>query len=227
MSLLLNIDTATETASVSIARDGHILQEAINKEQKDHAVFLQVAIQLICKNAGITLHKLDAVAVTEGPGSYTGLRVGMASAKGLCFALQIPLITVGTLNVLAWQAINQVKNMQHHLPVLFCPMIDARRMEVFTAIFDSNLNPILVPSAMIIEQNSFANLLLKNKIVFSGNGSTKWQLICKDENAFFVKNEVNTLYMSELSHKKFLNRQFEDVAYAEPLYIKEFFNPTV
>jgi len=227
MSLLLNIDTATETASVSIARDGHILQEAINKEQKDHAVFLHIAIQLVCKNAGITLHALDGVAVTEGPGSYTGLRVGMASAKGLCFALQIPLITVGTLNVLAWQAINEVVNMQHHLPVLFCPMIDARRMEVFTAVFDSNLTPILTPVAMIIEHNSFANLLLKNKIFFSGNGSAKWQIICESENAFFVKNELNALYRSELSHKKFLNRQFKNVAYAEPLYIKEFFNPTV
>lgn len=227
MSLLLNIDTATETASVSIARDGHILQEAVNKEQKDHAAFLHLAIQLICKNAGITLHQLDAVAVTEGPGSYTGLRVGMASAKGLCFALHIPLITVGTLNVLAWQAINQIKNVQFHIPVLFCPMIDARRMEVFTAVFDRRLNPILLPSAMIIEQNSFGNLLLKNKMAFSGNGATKWELICTSENALFLKDEMNALYMSELSHKKYLNRQFEDVAYAEPLYIKEFFNYTV
>ena len=223
MSLLLNIDTAIDTAHVSIAKDGHILHEAVNTDQRGHAAFLQPAIQSIFKNAGLSLHELDAIAIVAGPGSYTGLRVGMASAKGLCFALNKPLITIGTLQVMAWQAINQFTINQIELPPLFCPMIDARRMEVFTAIYDRALNIALSASAMIIEKKSFGNLLLKNKIIFFGNGAAKWQRLCDNENALFFEPKSNGLYMSELAFKKYLTNDFSDTAYTEPMYIKEFY----
>lgn len=224
MSLLLNIDTATEVACVSIADNGHILQEAINKEQKDHAFFLHTSIDALCKKANIHLSELSAVAVTAGPGSYTGLRVGMAAAKGMCFALDVPLITIGSLDVMAWQSIHISKNVPCDLPVLFCPMIDARRMEVFTAAFDSELNPQVLPLAMVLDENSFANQLLTNKIVFTGTGSIKWKELCLHKNAIFTSIGVNALYMSELSYKKYLREEFADIAYVEPLYVKEFFN---
>jgi tRNA threonylcarbamoyladenosine biosynthesis protein TsaB len=227
MSLLLNIDTATDIAIVSIADDGHILQQAINKEQKDHASFLQIAIKSTCKKAGVNLNQLNAIAVAAGPGSYTGLRVGMASAKGLCYALNIPLIAVGTLDAIAWQAIDETKNLQLNSPVLFCPMIDARRMEVFTAIFENTLQSRFKPTALVLEPQLFANFLLTNKIIFSGNGSTKWKALCKDDNALFVESKPNALYMNQLSYKKFINNDFENVAYIQPLYVKEFFNPSL
>lgn len=224
MSLLLNIDTAIDTASVSIAKDGAILQETFSYNQKDHAAFLQPAIQAIIKNAGLALHQLDAIAVVAGPGSYTGLRVGMATAKGLCFALNKPLITVGTLEALAYQAINKLSNLKTNIPVLFCAMVDARRMEVFTAVYNAGLDIVLPPCAMIIEEKSFANLLLKNKVAFFGNGAAKWQQICNNKNAHFFELENNTLFMSELSFKKYLKDQFANIAYAVPLYVKEFYN---
>ena len=224
MSLLLNIDTATEVAFVSIADNGYILQEAVNKEQKDHAFFLHTSIEALCKKANVHLSEISAVAVTAGPGSYTGLRVGMASAKGLCFALNIPLITIGSLDVMAWQAIHTVQNLPSGLPVLFCPMIDARRMEVFTATFDSGLNPQILPLAMVLDENSFANQLLNNRVVFTGNGALKWRDLCIHNNAIFISPDVNALYMSELSYKKYLQKEFADIAYVEPLYVKEFFN---
>ena len=174
MSLILNIDTAITTASISISIDGNILGEAFNTEQRDHGAFIQPAIQSIAKNKGISLTELSAVAVVAGPGSYTGLRVGMASAKGLCYALGKPLITIGTLEMLAYQAISQANINQNDMPILFCPMIDARRMEVFTAVYDKNLNTILSPSALIIDKDSFANLLLNNKIIFFGDGADKF-----------------------------------------------------
>ena len=224
MSLLLNIDTAVDKAIISIAKDGEILQEAINNEQKDHGAFLQPAIQSILKKAGIHLSELDAVAVVAGPGSYTGLRVGMATAKGLCYALNKPLITIGSLHVLAWQAIQQLPVNQNDIPTLYCPMIDARRMEVFTAVYNKDLTTILEPCALIVEKNIFANQLLKSEMVFLGNGSVKWQQLCNHENATFFKAETNALYMSELTYAKYLQKIFANIAYAEPMYVKEFYN---
>ncbi len=227
MSLLLNIDTAISTASISIAKDGHILGEAINIDQKDQGAFIQPAIQSIAQNLGIHLSELTAIAVVAGPGSYTGLRVGMASAKGLCYALGKPLITISTLNLLACQAINEAHIIQEDMPTLYCPMVDARRMEVFTAVFDKELNTVLSPSAMIIDENSFANLLLNKKIIFFGNGALKWQKINQQKNAMFFELKSKTLYMNELSFKKYLANDFADTVYAEPMYIKEFYNPVI
>lgn len=224
MSLILNIDTAIDTAYISISKDGIILEEASNKDQKEHGAFLQPAIQLIAKKTGINLRELDAVAIVSGPGSYTGLRVGMASAKGLCYALNKPLITITTLRLLTYQIIKEMD--VNVLPgnSLFCPMIDARRMEVFTTIYNKALNIELLPCSMVINENSFENYLPQNNIYFFGNGAAKCENILIHKNAHFKNNIYNPLYMSILANEEFLNKQFADLAYTEPFYIKEFYN---
>ena len=146
MSLILNIDTATDIAHISISKSGVILDSVTNKEQKDHGSFLQPAIQQLLKNNFISIQELDAIAISAGPGSYTGLRVGMASAKGLCFALEKPLITISSLEIIAYAAILEAGTQTANTGVLFCPMIDARRMEVFTALFSPELEPVLEPN---------------------------------------------------------------------------------
>lgn len=224
MSLLLNIDTALETASVSLALDGHILQQASNTEQRDHGAFLQTAIQQILKNTGIHIKELDAIAVIAGPGSYTGLRVGMASAKGLCYAINKPLITVSTLKALTFQAIRQLGIKDNDQSSLFCPMVDARRMEVFTSVYDKDFNIILNPCALILDESSFVKILLKYPIYFFGNGSIKWKNLCKNDNAQFLILDKNPLYMSQLTYSMFINSEFSDLVYIEPFYIKDFFN---
>ncbi len=223
MSLILNIDTATDIAHLSISKSGVIVDSVTNKEQKDHGSFLQPAIQQLLKNNFISIQELDAIAISAGPGSYTGLRVGMASAKGLCFALQKPLITISSLEIIAYAAILEAGTQTANTGVLFCPMIDARRMEVFTALYTQQLQTLLEPNAMVIEQNSFANYLIENKIFFVGNGAKKWELICKNENALFSNNISNPLAMNKLSFKKYENKDFTNLAYSEPSYLKEFF----
>ena len=145
MSLILNIDTATEKAHVSLSNDAVILQSLYNESQKDHAGFLQPAILRLVKDAAVSLKNIDAVAVTAGPGSYTGLRVGMASAKGICYALQKPLIALNTLEVMAASALYHPGIHAANPVDLFCPMIDARRMEVYTALYNRQLETILAP----------------------------------------------------------------------------------
>ena len=147
MSYIINIDTATATAHVSIAQDGKLLQALQNESQKDHGAFVQTAIQQLLKAAALSFVDIDAIAVTAGPGSYTGLRVGLASAKGLCYALNKPLLTLNTLEVLTTAAKKFSNNQQG---VLYCPMIDARRMEVFTALYTDTLTALVPPCAMIL-----------------------------------------------------------------------------
>ena len=219
MSLILNIDTATETAHVSIARDGSLLLSRGNNSPKDHASFLQVTIKQLVQGTAISLHELDAIAVTEGPGSYTGIRVGMASAKGLCFALNKPLITLDTLTLLAASAIETVPVDQQ---ALLCPMIDARRQEVFTAVYDQQLNNILPVCAMILNEGSFKDILDLNKLLFFGSGAQKWKLVCQHMNALFMDVIVSPLAMSKLSADRFIKKHFTNIITAEPLYGKEF-----
>jgi len=219
MSLILNIDTATETAQVSFAKDGKLLHSLNNDSQKDHASFLQVAIQQLMKAAAIKLNDVDAIAVTAGPGSYTGLRVGMSSAKGLCYALNKPLIAINTLEILAGAAIDQSHDTVNFL---YCPMIDARRMEVFTAIYSSKSTTILAPCAMILQQDSFNNELEKNKIAFFGSGADKWKTICAHPNASFTVVSNLAAAMAQLSQDYFIRNHFANLAYSEPFYLKEF-----
>jgi len=221
MSFILNIDTALETAGVSIARDGMIISFQTNDIQKEHAGFLHDAIQKTINIAKIQLHELDAIAVTEGPGSYTGLRVGMATAKGLCYALQKPLVTVGMLPAMARSAVDSVQQTD----ALYCPMIDARRLEVYTAVYDNKLETILPPTAMVLHENSFAEILNDKKIIFFGNGSLKFKSIVDSRNAEFV-DQVNVIHaVAQSSFEKLKNNILADLVYTEPLYIKEFFSP--
>lgn len=218
MSLILNIDTATETAQVSFAKDGVVLQSLTNAIQKDHAAFVQTAVQQLLSTAAFTLKDIEAVAVTSGPGSYTGLRVGMASAKGVCYALNKPLILINMLEVLAIAA--KQKNDEQDL--FFCPMIDARRMEVFTALYDYSLNTKIEPCALILQQNSFFTELEKNKIVFSGTGVPKWKAICQHPNSLFSDIYDLAPAMAYLSFNYLLQHRFANLAYSQPFYLKEF-----
>jgi len=220
MSVILNIDTATELAHVSMARDGIVLSAYNNETQKDHGSFLQPGIQQLVATTGVDLKDIDAVAVTGGPGSYTGLRVGLASAKGLCYALSKPLIMLNTLEVLT----ESFFSTHEPLPpsTLYCPMIDARRLEVFTAIYDDQLTTILPSQPMILEAHSFEEQLKNNAIIFFGNGSVKWHNLCQHPNALFETVTILPEAMSRLSQRFFSLKQFADPAYSEPFYLKEF-----
>lgn len=220
MSLILNIHTASEKAHVSFAKDGLLLASLSNESQKEHAAFLQTVIQQLCKTTATHLSEIDAVAVTAGPGSYTGLRVGMASAKGLCYALKKPLITMSTLEILTVSAMELFPDTAD--AVLFCPMMDARRMEVFTAVYQKDLSVCMTPCAMILDEHSFEKELLKNKILFFGSGSGKWKVICNNTNASFAQVEILPQSMCRHSNTLFLRNNFADLAYSEPFYLKEF-----
>ena len=221
MVLILNIDTASENAHVSLAKDGLVLHALSSGSQKEHASFLQSAIQELIKTTGVNLKEIDAVAVTAGPGSYTGLRVGFASAKGLCYALKKPFITIGTLELLTVSAL-QLYPPAADENILFCPMIDARRMEVFTAIYHQDLNVYLQPCAMILNEFSFENELSANKILFFGSGSEKWKQLSKHPNALFKSVSILPESFSISSYLLFSEKKFTDLAYSEPFYLKEF-----
>jgi tRNA threonylcarbamoyladenosine biosynthesis protein TsaB len=217
MAIILNIDTAVETASICLARESMPIKFAENRNQSDHAAWLHPALQKLAIDAGIGIHEIDAIAISIGPGSYTGLRVGLAAAKGMCFALDIPLIAVNTLKMMAYTTRNEAAD-------LFCPLIDARRMEVFTAVYDRNFTELIDPKAMIIDSNSFDSILSSHKVLFSGNGSGKVKKLISHPNALFSNSEANATNMVELSAQYYREENFSDIAYAEPCYIKEFYS---
>jgi tRNA threonylcarbamoyladenosine biosynthesis protein TsaB len=166
----------------------------------------------------LKLNQLDAIAISAGPGSYTGLRVGMATAKGLCYALKKPLIAINTLKMMANAALPASTN-------LLCPMIDARRMEVFTAVYDGELREVRPYSNLILQPESFSDLLENQTISFFGNGSAKFQAILRHSNAVFVKIEASALNMAGLSHSSFVRGNFTELAYSQPFYGKDFHSP--
>lgn len=224
MALILSIDTAIDTANICLAKDGSIIGSEINSDQKSHGSFMQIAIKRLFATNQIDINTIDAVAVAYGPGSYTGLRVGLSSAKGLCYALNKPLITVNTLEILALAAIDKTKESVEKLSdYLFCPLIDARRMEVFTAIYNSALKTIQEPQALILDENSFQQELQANKIVFCGNGHQKLKQILNHPNAIFVDGIDNVSSLIKISDKLFSENRFSDLAYCEPFYVKEVF----
>jgi tRNA threonylcarbamoyladenosine biosynthesis protein TsaB len=222
MTVILNIDTAIETAGVSISKNGNVQSFLINTIQKDHASFLHNAIKKVLADAALKMEEVSAIAVTHGPGSYTGIRVGMSAAKGLCYALTKPLITISTLEALAKAAINVSNNISD--TSLFCPMIDARRMEVYTALYDHNMKEVMPPNAMIIDENSFHRQLQKNECFFFGSGATKFKNLINSVNARFISNLDIIPSMAQLSFEKFQRNELANIAYAEPLYIKEFYS---
>jgi tRNA threonylcarbamoyladenosine biosynthesis protein TsaB len=220
VSYILNIDTAVTTASVCLASNDQPLGFKINPTQKDHAAWLHTAIKELVEETGISLQQLNAVAISAGPGSYTGLRVGMAAAKGLCYSLQKPLLSVSTLKMMAAAA-------QGRPTGLLCPMIDARRMEVFTAVYDQNLEEILSPINLIVDEQSFQNILSHHSVTFFGNGSNKYKEISSHINAHFANIEASAKHMTALSFSLFKQNKFSDLAYKEPFYGKDFYTPSV
>jgi tRNA threonylcarbamoyladenosine biosynthesis protein TsaB len=219
MALILSIDTAGENAGICLAEDGKITNTKTNSNQMDHAAWIHTAIEGLLNEASREINEINAVAVTSGPGSYTGLRVGMATAKGLCFVLNVPLITESTLMLSAKAVKEKVKSV-YSLPIFYCPMIDARRMEVFTALYDAELQEITPPSALVLDESLFHNELEHRIIVFSGNGSGKWQTICKHRNAVFSEVIYTVSDLAVVAWKKYQEKNFADLAYTEPLYVK-------
>jgi tRNA threonylcarbamoyladenosine biosynthesis protein TsaB len=225
--IILSIDTATDQASVSLSGNGNVIGTLENDSQKDHAAWIQMAINTLLQKHGYTMQQLQAIAVTAGPGSYTGLRVGMATAKGLCFALQIPLITINTLRVMANAAIDQWLSKAAGMapPLCFCPMIDARRMEVFTAVYDTALQEIVEPKAMILDELSFKEELDNRSLICFGNGSIKWKTVSRYPNVLFIDEKLDIAKsLAKLASSLYLSQNFANLAYAEPVYLKEFYS---
>ena len=219
MSYILNIETATRNCSVALAKEGKtILCKEIAEQGYSHAERLHVFIFEILKEAGLHFQEIQGIAVSKGPGSYTGLRIGVSAAKGFCYALGIPLIAIDTLAILARQV--EVKS------GLIVPMIDARRMEVYSAIFDSNYIKLREVKAEIITEDSLA--YTTENIYFVGDCQEKCQEVLTKENFKFLPNVVfpSAKEMSALSFEKFVKNQFEDVAYFEPFYLKDFMMTT-
>jgi tRNA threonylcarbamoyladenosine biosynthesis protein TsaB len=219
--MILNIDTALESATIAIGKEGTMIAAAENLRQQDHAAWLHKAINNLLQETGCAVNDLKAVAVTEGPGSYTGLRVGMASAKGLCYALNIPLITVGTLKLMAASAMADITESAQ--PKWVAPLIDARRQEVFAAIYDDQLKEVMTPQAMILEKNSFSDFLDKNALWFLGSGAAKWQKQCEHPNAKFLSSAISPAVFCNLTYDCFLRNDFATLAYTEPVYLKDFY----
>jgi tRNA threonylcarbamoyladenosine biosynthesis protein TsaB len=167
---------------------------------------------------------LEAVAVSNGPGSYTGLRISLSTAKGICYALGIPLITVGTLEIMAMAAQKKLSSGNPEKKLLLCPMIDARRMEVYFSLYDQHLTERQKPATIILDQTSFAELLKENYIAFFGNGSQKCSQLLSNPHALFPEIPAHTANdLSMISFQYFIHQQFADISYVEPLYVKEFF----
>jgi len=219
LSLILHIDTATSVGSVCLSKDGAILQTLVNDKQQDHAASMVLFVQEIMKTQQVKPADIDAIAVSAGPGSYTGLRVGVATAKGLCYTWEKPLIAVSTLQMMAQGVLSQVKD----TTAVYCPMLDARRMEVYTAVYDDSLNTIVAPHALILTDDAFAEQIAKQKIYFFGNGSDKWQqLIPPHAHAVFLPYILNAADMVPLATAAYAKKAFEDVAYFSPFYLKPF-----
>jgi tRNA threonylcarbamoyladenosine biosynthesis protein TsaB len=219
LSLILNIDTATNIGSVCLSRDGQPLQTLVNDKQQDHAATMVLFIQEIMKTQCVTASQIDAIAVSAGPGSYTGLRVGVATAKGLCYAWEKPLIAVSTLQMMTQGMLLQTKDNN----ALYCPMLDARRMEVYTAVYTAFIETVIAPHALILTADCFKEQLDNKKTYFFGNGSDKWQqLISSHPNAVFASYILNAADMVSLSTAAHQQGIFEDIAYFSPYYLKPF-----
>ena len=217
MALILGIETATKNCSVALFKDGILIAEKEhNGDGYTHAEQLTVFIERVIESANITLKEIEAVALSKGPGSYTGLRIGTSTAKGLCYSLGIPLLAISTLKAMAFSmAENQNET-------LYCPMIDARRMEVFSAIFNKENKEIRGVQADVVDEQSYTDFL-DNEIVFFGDGALKCQEIISHKNAKFIAGIYpSAKNLGILANAKFENKEFEDVAYFEPYYLKDF-----
>ncbi len=214
MALFLNIDTAVDYASVCISDNEKIIAYTENAATTAHASWIGHAIRELFASNGLSMNHLDAVAVSNGPGSYTGLRIGLATAKGLCFALHKPLICLSTLEIMAYS----VKEMPED--ALICPAIDARRMEIYAAVYKKDLTIVRPPEALIVYEHSFGDLLANHRILFTGNAVNKLQATIKHSNAVFSNTRHSAADMPFLTIKHYRENQFADLSYVEPFYLK-------
>lgn len=220
MAVILNIETSTDVCSAALTAEGTVLCHAEDFTGRNHAAMLSGFVKKCLDHAADHEISLDAVAVSMGPGSYTGLRIGMSEAKGLAYALDVPMIGIPTLELLA---VSAMFSPDYQGEPYFIPMIDARRMEVYTAAYNLSLEEEISPCAMILEADSFASLLERGEAVFCGNGSDKAREVIKHPNARFIPGIVPLASeMTALAERAWHARKFIDTAYAVPFYIKEF-----
>ena len=229
MALILNLETATTVCSVALAKDGHLLAVKEQNGNYSHAENLTLFIEDVLHEANIKLSEVDAVAVSRGPGSYTGLRIGVSAAKGLCYSLNKPLIAINTLQSLSLSVSLSLEKARGE--VFFCPMLDARRMEVYCALYDSEMVNLYPTSAEIIDENFWEKILSRSgrareglSIYFFGDGAAKCKnILSANKTAVFIDDIVpSAKNMISLSEQAFTNKEFEDVAYFEPFYLKDF-----
>lgn len=219
MPLILNIETASPVCSVCLAKDGVLVDYREDLTGNSHAKILTVFIAELFSANNIPVAALDAVAVSAGPGSYTGLRIGTSVAKGLCYALDKPLITIPTLLCLA----AGMQQKEHMSSVFYMPVLDARRMDVYTSIYDSGLNEVQKTACVTINEEFANSLKVLNNIYIGGNGANKCKPVFTSVNFNFVeKNNCDSRYMIGFSHKKYMENEFENTALFEPFYLKEF-----
>lgn len=218
MAFILSLETSVDTCSVALHNEGELLAAQTIHEPQMHASKLAGLIEEVLNVASARTTSLQAVAITSGPGSYTGLRIGTSTAKGLCYALAVPLIALPTLELLAYQASHLTTS-----DTLLCPMIDARRMEVYCTIVDSLRNTVRPVAAEIIDEASFKDILPEKRITFFGNGSSKCKAVINHPNAIFIDGIIPAASsLGEVAFKKFTQNQFVDLVHFEPFYLKEF-----
>ena len=228
MALILSLETSTTVCSAALHHDGNLLGSKELLTPQSASSQLAPIIDQLLKDSKISSKEINAVAVASGPGSYTGLRIGVATAKGLCFALQIPLIAINTLELMAYQVVNSSTSPSplergQGGEVLLCPMLDARRMEVYCLLTDLNLNIIEQTQAKIIDQESFKEWLDRRTIFFFGNGADKCKDIIKHINAIFIQDiNPSASQLGEMAFQKFIRNEVEDLSSFEPHYLKEF-----
>ena len=216
--MLLCIETSGKNCSVALFEGLQLVSiREVHTEQFSHSENLHVFIEQVLKESNLQPKAIKAIAISAGPGSYTGLRIGVATAKGLCYGWDIPLIALPTLRILAEQVTYEFTDIEYIIP-----MIDARRMEVFTAVYSYDFSPILGERAEILTESTFDTYLNKGKTIFLGDGITKFQAICKHKNAYFWENKFpSAKQMGRLALEKYQAQAFEDIAYFEPFYLKE------
>lgn len=220
MSVILSIETSTNICSVALLRGLEVLGSQTLTTGKSHSEYLTVIIENLLSQTNVEKSELDAIAFSEGPGSYTGLRIGSSVAKGLCYALDVRLVVVSTLEAMA-----KAMSSPWEDELMFCPMIDARRMEVYAGVF-KNGKTMMEVKPVVVDVDSFDEYLDKGKIVFFGNGAMKCTELIQHENAYFHEGFVmDAVSVGQLAYEKFQKGVFEDIAYYEPNYLKEFYSP--
>lgn len=219
---ILGIETSTQICSVVLSLGENIIGTTSVNEKNTHASSLTPLIEKLLKKTGTELNKINAIVVSKGPGSYTGLRIGVSTAKGLCYALSTPLISVNTLHSMA-RGMRDICNREDQ-NLIICPMIDARRMEVYCALYDQQLNEIRETRAEVINEHSFSEYLSNNILIFAGDGAEKCKaVLANNKNAVFTDHfEISAETLVKAAYQKYLKKQFEDTAYFEPYYLKDF-----